>query len=53
LYENAVGEYEWRRKAPNGEILSRGEGFGRPADARVGALRANLDLDNSDVRWVD
>jgi uncharacterized protein YegP (UPF0339 family) len=43
LYKSEDG-YRWRRRAPNGEILSHGEAYTRLHDALVGARRANPDV---------
>jgi len=39
----ADGLYRWHRKAPNGEIISRGEEHTRWSDAQRAAERANQD----------
>ena len=43
IYLGEDGYWRWRRKAPNGEIISSGEGYTRKGDAIMGARRANLD----------
>lgn len=40
----ADGQFYWHRKAPNGEIIARGEGHTRDRDAVRAARRANPDL---------
>jgi uncharacterized protein YegP (UPF0339 family) len=50
IYEDSAGEFRWRRKAPNGEIIAdSGEGYSVRADAHEAARRVNGD----DVDYVD
>jgi uncharacterized protein YegP (UPF0339 family) len=45
LYQDKADEFRWRRQATgNSEVISGGEGYGRPQDVQRGAQRANLDL---------
>ena len=44
-YEDKSGEFRWKRKAANGEVISSGEGYATKSGAKRGALRANPDLD--------
>jgi hypothetical protein len=37
LYLDDAGEYRWRRKAANGEIVATSEGYTRKADAERSA----------------
>lgn len=40
----ADGAWYWHRKAPNGQVISSGEGYTRRESAILGAERANPDL---------
>lgn len=44
VFHGEDGDWHWHRVAPNGEIISRGEGYTRKDDAEEGAWRANPDL---------
>lgn len=45
VYPDASNEWRWRRKAPNGEVISdSGEGYTRRVDAELAAARANPEL---------
>lgn len=46
------GEFGWHRTAPNGEVLSSGEGYTRSEDAVRGARRANPDFRYSPIPIV-
>lgn len=40
VYQDAAGEWRWKRVAPNGEIIAdSGEGYTRLADAERAAAR--------------
>ncbi len=39
VYEDEAGEFRWRRKAPNGEIVAQSEGYTRRDDALEAARR--------------
>lgn len=45
IYRDKAGQFRWRRKAPNGEIISSGESHRYKHDAFRSAKRANLDYD--------
>ncbi len=44
IFEDAAGEFRWRRVAGNHECISQGESHTREADALRAARRANPDL---------
>lgn len=44
IFQGEDGDWHWHRKAPNGEVISRGEGYTRRDDAVRGARRANPGL---------
>lgn len=44
--------YFWRRKSPNGEIISHSESYSTRSNARRGAKRANPDLARSQFKNV-
>lgn len=52
-----IGSYRahwrWRRNAANGRILCQGQAHTRRRDAARAALRANPDLDRTDIVNVD
>ena len=33
VYRDDVGEWRWRRRAANGEVIAQGEGYARRIDA--------------------
>jgi uncharacterized protein len=37
VFEDAIGEFRWRLRAPNGEIVASSQGFRDRRDARRGA----------------
>jgi uncharacterized protein len=44
IYQDAAGEWRWRRVAPNGEtIADSGEGYTRQEDAKRAAQRVFTD----------
>lgn len=52
IYKDDAGEWRWRRKAPNHEVISQGEGYTDRFNALTGALRANPDVNTSDVKII-
>lgn len=49
IYQDAAGQWRWRRVAPNGEIVaSSGESFTRLSDAERAASRAFMAPDGPD-----
>jgi uncharacterized protein YegP (UPF0339 family) len=48
VFEDKAGQWRWRRRSRNGEVLSQGESHTREADARRAAERANPDLYGTD-----
>lgn len=54
IYQDALGEYRWRRMAPNGRTISdSGEGYVEARFARRGMRLANPDYSSPEVRVVD
>jgi uncharacterized protein YegP (UPF0339 family) len=43
LYKDKIGEWRWRLKAANGEILAFGEGYKNKADCQhcIGLIKAS------------
>jgi hypothetical protein len=48
IYEDAAGEFRWRVKAGNGEIVATGEGHPRRDGARRGLKDARIQYDRLD-----
>ena len=47
VYQDAAGEWRWRRKGPNGEIIAdSGEGYTRQEDAARAAARVFGEVDD-------
>lgn len=44
VYPGEDGQWYWHRQAPNGEVISDGEGYVTEEGARQGAVRANPDF---------
>ena len=42
IYKDIVGEYRWRLKAKNGEIVSTSEGYTTKASAKISAQKMKL-----------
>lgn len=54
IYKEANGEWSWRRKAPNGKIVSiAGESFRHRGWAITSAERNNPDINKMWIRVLD
>lgn len=52
VFEDKAGEFRWRRKAGNGQVISTsGEGYRNKKDALHGLRIANADMDQ--CRFID
>jgi len=49
IYEDVAGQWRWRVKATNGEIVAQGESYTRQPDALRGLKAAQIAYDTVDV----
>jgi len=49
VYRDRFGEWRWRVKAANGEIVAQGESYTRKRDALRGVDQAGIAYDRLDV----